>query len=60
MKKKEDEEEQTKGGITWIELFAFYMIKGAGAEGKRKEKETRLEKKRKLRAAVKTFKKQCR
>ena len=55
LKKKDEEEEQKQRGITWIELFALYTCKGVGKEEQQKEKETPLEKKKKMQVAILAF-----
>ena len=52
---EKNEEEQRKSGITWIEMFALYMCKGAGAEDRQKEKDKPLEKNTSLQSANSAF-----
>ena len=47
-------------GITWIELFALYMCKGAGEQSKRKQEENPLQEHQSLQKAMAAFKKRCR
>ena len=52
---KEDE-----GGITWLELFTLYMIKGAGEKEKARQENNPLQGHKSLQNEVADFKRRCR
>ena len=49
-----------EGGITWIELFALYMGKGAGDKVRKKQAESPLQGHQSLQKAIAAFKVRCR
>ena len=53
-------EERGESGITWIELYALYMCKGAGDQKNEAEKKDPLKPKQSMQEALAAFKVQCR
>ena len=47
-------------GITWLELYALYMCKGAGEKAKKKQEDNPLTDHISLQKALSTFKIRCR
>ena len=54
------EVQEEEGGITWIELYALYMCKGAGEQMKKKQDENPLQGHQSLQNALAAFKVRCR
>ena len=59
-KDKQGRRDRRKNGITWIELYALYMCKGAGDPIREEEKNNPLKKKQRLQKALAAFKVECR